>query len=739
MGTSDEINGGYFYRRYLILSFIIFVSFVTSVQASPISRISNLNKLKKTYEIKGQGISYIFFGDKITNDNKLHSQAVISLVNLPKKSKVIKAYLFWTGKVLPVSAADTDVGLMLPNEKTHIIHAEDAWSSLYDGLIYSCRADVTKYIKSNGVYILKGINLDPLRNSNGTSTAISGRWKLAIIYKIPALLRISKLSVYSGLDRVLIQDAGPRDAIFYLQKADSYLLSKHLLPGIKNYCIAIKQSPYLAISHILQMTINIVSNFIRASIIFIKPMLVVIVSIMTVFFFIYAILINTIYLLLTIIAGRETNKYLVQNKNATYHDFIAKNKIIPISVFIAAYNEEDSIVRTIDALLRSKYPQYEIIVINDGSKDMTLDVMVKKYGLFETKETIKGDIQTHKINRIFRSGVVKNLVVIDKENSGKADSLNAGINLSTMPLFCTIDADTILEEDSLFQLALPILKNPDEVVATTGMVRFHNGCLIKDGILVKKDLPRTFLGRIQVLEYIRAYGIGRIGWNIFNAHVIVSGTFSLYKKALVKELGGYHRYSIGEDVELNMRIHRFMLINNQKYKIIYAPSAQCFTQAPTDLKSLARQRNRWHQGLLTSLRLNMFMLFNPRYGYLGLLAVPFYALFEFPAPIIESIGYVLIPIFIIFNMLSIKYMLILLGIVIFYGIALSIVAVIVDIKYFKFYSNKIYRRIFLCSLFECAGFHQLTVYWRLKGMFDYLKKVHIQKMGWHSPGRLKTA
>jgi cellulose synthase/poly-beta-1,6-N-acetylglucosamine synthase-like glycosyltransferase len=708
---------------------VILTMFLTILAFAQLDTDFDFNKTEKFYELKGRGISYAAYGNKITSDNIFHPQSVISIINLPRQAKIIKSYLYWTGKILPVSSADTDVTLIMPDERIERINADEVWSTIDGGLIYLCRADVTDYIKRNGAYLLKDIALDPIRTKNGNVSKIYGRCSLIIVYKIPGISSPAKISIYNGLNTKdsqvpLVIEQRPKDAIFYLKKA--------------NYFRAFKESPHFVVSYFWQIANYFIIAFAQKSTMFFKPILAKIVTDLSIFFIIYAVLINTIYLLLTVIAAYIAKKYLAENKKINYEKYIKRNTLLPISILISAYNEEVSIARTVTALLRLKYPKYETIVINDGSKDMTLDILKREFSLNEIYRPPNAFIPSKRVNKIFGSDKFKNLYVIDKENSGKADSLNAGINLSNAPLFCTIDADTILEEDALFQLALPIHKNPDEVVVTTGMVRLHNGCTIENGIVTKHGIPRAFLNLIQVVEYIRAYSIGRIGWNIFNAQIIVSGAFALYKKEVVIKLGGYHRYAIGEDVELNMRIHRLLINEKQRYKIMYVPFAQCLTQAPTNIKSLARQRNRWHQGLLTSLKLNMSMLFNPRYGYLGMFAVPFYALFELSAPVLELFGYIIIPVLALFNMVSVKYTLLLLGAVIVYSIMLSSAAIFLDRIYFKFYNTKSYLRLIFCSLFESFGFHQLSVFWRLGGILDYLKQVHTGRIGWRSPDRIIT-
>ncbi len=708
-------------------------------------------KLQAVCSIEDKGISFIAAENSVTTDRKTVPQSAISLVAIPPRAEVVRAYLYWNGEVIAVSSADTGVDLIPPNGKARQVFADDVRSGFERGLAYSCRADVTGYVRSNGVYRIRGLDLDPIRGKGGAAGKVSGRWALIVIYKVPGLSSKARVVLYDSLSdggavvepgvlkaRVgpaLVVEMRPKDALFHLKRGDECFLSRRWGRSLGHYGLAFVRSPLFAGSYLLEVRLNRIVTGIQRGMYKLRPFLVKMNSGLALFFIAYALLVNAVYLALTLIAASNARRSLEEGRSVEYESFIRRNKIVPVSILVAAYNEEAAIERTLVSLLRLKYPEYEVIVINDGSKDGTLEVLKRRYDLREHSVEAPQGLPACPVRQVYRSAAHPNLFVIDKENSGKADSLNAGINLSRFPLFCTVDADTILEEDALFQLALPVLTGAEDVVGVTGMVRLRNGCEVKDGAVVRKEAPDSFLAGMQVLEYIRAYSIGRIGWNAFNAHVIVSGAFSLYRKDLVVRLGGYHRYAIGEDVELNMRIQRALLEAKCDYRILYAPAARCFTQAPADFKSLARQRNRWQQGLITTVRLNTRLLFNPAYGFLGMFAMPFYAFLELPAPVLEFFGYIVMPLFALFGMLSAKYVLILLGLVFLYGTGVSFLAVLIDWKNFGFYGDKSYRKLAARLLLENFGFHQLTVFWRMQGILDYLKEVHVRGMGWRSPDR----
>lgn len=296
---------------------------------------------------------------------------------------------------------------------------------------------------------------------------------------------------------------------------------------------------------------------------------------------------------------------------ASYASFLT-----PISVLVPAYNEQETIASSVLSLLQLTYPEYEVIVINDGSKDDTLQVLKDSFALTLSSATCPIRLPCQQIRGIYQSSRYPNLKVIDKANGGKADALNAGVNLSRFPLFCGVDADSILQRDSLLRIIRPFLEDPD-AIAAGGTVRIANGCQVKDGLLLKAALPNKLLPQLQIVEYLRGFLFGRLGWSSLNALLIISGAFGLFKKDLVIEVGGYRHKTIGEDMELVVRMHKHMRLQKRKYRIYFIPDPVCWTEAPEDLATLAQQRVRWQRGLLESLSANMSLLFHPKSGAVG--------------------------------------------------------------------------------------------------------------------------
>ncbi len=305
-----------------------------------------------------------------------------------------------------------------------------------------------------------------------------------------------------------------------------------------------------------------------------------------------------------------------------------------ISILVPAYNEEATIVGAVRSMLQLAYSEFEIIVVNDGSRDRTLDVLVQAFALAPFPESNRGTIPTQETRASYRSARHPNLRVIDKHNGGKADSLNAGINAARHPLFCGVDADSVLGRDSLQHLVKPFLRHPD-TVATGGTVRVANGCEVKDGYLTRVGLPRNPWALLQVVEYLRAFLFGRLGWSRLNALLIVSGAFGLFKTETVIEVGGYRTKTIGEDMELVVRLHRVLRERGVPYRIEYVPEPVCWTEVPEDGATLRNQRIRWQRGLGESLTLNWSLLCSRRGGAPGWIAFPFMVVFDWLGPLVE--------------------------------------------------------------------------------------------------------
>lgn len=438
----------------------------------------------------------------------------------------------------------------------------------------------------------------------------------------------------------------------------------------------------------------------------------------------YVLVINLVYFLQLVFATFNLNGYIRKIRYSDYKKYIVSDNMIPISILVPAYNEEETIVENIKSLLALNYPKFEVIVINDGSKDETLKRVIEVFDLVEVNQPVRYRIKTNKIKGIYRNIEVSNLILVDKENGGKADALNAGINVSNFPVVTSIDADSILESDSLVRVIMPFIEDK-KTVAVGGIVRIANGSTIQRGRVVDIDLPKSRLAMFQIVEYLRAFLTGRVGWDSINALLIVSGAFGAFRKDAAIEVGGYAKNTIGEDMELIVKLHEYYLRNKLRYKIKFIPDPVCWTQAPERIKDLRGQRRRWQIGLMDSLFRHKRMFFNLKYKQIGLIAVPYFWFFEMIGPIIEILGYILIPIAYLIGLLNVKYFILFLAASIFYGVLLSLGAVLLEEYTFnKYPSLKQLLKLSLYGILENFGYRQMTTLFRIEGIIKYRKMKH---------------
>lgn len=433
-------------------------------------------------------------------------------------------------------------------------------------------------------------------------------------------------------------------------------------------------------------------------------------------FLVYFFLFHVGYLSLTISAMFSLPGYL---KRHSMEDLIPidNNLIPPISILVPAYNEEASIAQSIHSLLQLQYPEYEVIVINDGSKDGTLQNLINEFGLMKFPEAYRVRLNTKPIKDIYLSSKYANFRVIDKENGGKADSLNAGLNAAKYPLFCGIDADSLLQRDSLKRVTRAFVEDAT-TVASGGTIRIANGCVIEKGHLIQTRLPKNFLALLQVAEYLRAFLFGRLGWSPLNALLIISGAFGVFRKETVISVGGYLSDTVGEDMELIVRMHRLLRKQKIPYKITFVPDPVCLTEAPEDLRTLKNQRIRWQRGLSESLTKNMSLLFSSNGGATGWLAFPFFMIFEWLGPLIEVFAYFFVLFAYFTGFINQDAFLLFLLIAIGFGVLLSMTAVFLDELSFRSYPK--YRDLLimtLVSIVENLGYRQLNSIWRLMGLY----------------------
>ena len=393
---------------------------------------------------------------------------------------------------------------------------------------------------------------------------------------------------------------------------------------------------------------------------------------------------------------------------------------LSISLLVPAHNEAHTIADSIRSLLQLSYAEYEIIVINDGSTDKTLEVLIREFALTPFPETYQVSLRTEAIRAVYISQQNPKIHVIDKERGGKADALNAGINLSRNPLFCTLDADSILQRDSLHRIAQPFLDDPS-TVAAGGMVRIANGCEVKDGFLVTVGLPRNWLALFQVIEYYRAFWIARWGWTPLNAVLIISGAFGLFRRDTVITVGGYAKELHGEDMELVIRLHRHLRLLAKRYRITFVPDAVCWTEAPENIRSLRSQRIRWQRGLSEALVMNKELLFHRKAGTVGWVALPFMILFEWLSPAVLVFGYLYVGVCYEAGLLSAAVLIAFLIAEIGLGILVSVsVLLMEEIAFHRYPKCTQVLTLFLTAILENCGFRQLVSCWRVIGLWRSL-------------------
>jgi len=439
--------------------------------------------------------------------------------------------------------------------------------------------------------------------------------------------------------------------------------------------------------------------------------------------FYYYLISNFAYLAMLVIALRTSAQHLRHLQSIRF-DWIKDSPMMPpITLLVPAHNEDKFICTAVKNLLDLDYPELEVIIINDGSIDNSLGVMQREFRLRPVRAIYIPQVASAPVRGLYRSDVDVRLLVVDKESVGsKADAINAGLNAASSPYVCVVDADSVLERDALLRIMVPILADPSRVVAAGGIIRVLNGSEIAKGRIRRVRLARKSIEVIQVIEYLRAFLIGREAWARGNMLMIVSGAFGVFRTDLVRSVGGYRPFAIGEDFDLVARLHRYLLKKQADYRIEFVPDPVCWTEVPSDLRSLARQRARWHKGLLDVLWPNRDMLFRPRYGRVGCLALPYLWIFELLAPVIEIAGFVTVLLAAMIGALSWTFSLqfVLFG----YGFAtlISIGSVLQEELTYKRYNDwqDVARLVSYCFL-EHFPYRQLHMIWRLQGLWQYFR------------------
>ncbi|HAR68731.1 MAG TPA: glycosyl transferase [Thermus scotoductus] len=436
----------------------------------------------------------------------------------------------------------------------------------------------------------------------------------------------------------------------------------------------------------------------------------------------YFALLNLFYALFAFFGLGMVARYARELSELSLKDLLEREAYLPVSILVPTYNEEKTIAHSVRSFLSLHYPEFEVIVVADGPKDRTLEVLKEAFRLVEVEWVYRRALPTKPVRAVYRSLVYPNLIVVDKENGGKADALNAGLNLARYPLFCAVDADSLLDAQALLRASRLFLED-DRVLAVGGTIRPLNGAVVREGVVEALHLPRGFLEKMQIVEYARAFFMGRAGWSAMGALLIISGAFGLFRREEALRVGGYRTDTVGEDMELVVRLHRWAREEGCPYRILYLPDPICYTEVPSDLRTLRRQRNRWHRGLWETLWAHRRLLFNPRYGRLGLVAMPYFLLFEALGPVVEVLGYVSLPLFAALGLLNPPFALLFLLFALGYGVLLSHLAVGVETLLLKRYPSLGERlRLLLLPFLEVLGYRQVLALERFLATFQVWRK-----------------
>ena len=436
-------------------------------------------------------------------------------------------------------------------------------------------------------------------------------------------------------------------------------------------------------------------------------------------------IINIGYLILHVLALRELGDDMrAADWNPPFREFTSP--FYPgIGLLVPAYNEEATIVESVRSMLSLNYPDLEIVIINDGSTDATLDRLIDTFDLEAIDAEIPYEVPAAEIHDVYRSRTYEELMIVDKDNGGKSDALNAGLWLTDMPLFCAVDSDTIIDRDAMLSLVRPFLEQPTTAVAAGGVVRVANKCTIEDGIVKNVALPKTGVPGLQVMEYLRAFYSGRLGLNRVNGLILISGAFGLFRTDAVRDIGGYRHDTITEDFDIVVRLHRYLREQDQAYTVDFVPEPVAWTEVPSTLRVLGRQRRRWYRGMVETVVTHRKMLFNPQYGRVGLVILPFFVVAEMLGRLLEGLGYVLLPLAWYFGLLNIEFFLVFFLLTTGFGIFLSWFGIFSEVWSFNRYESpwQIFRLLWY-GVIANVGYRQWKAVIAWRGLIQYLRGVN---------------
>lgn len=460
----------------------------------------------------------------------------------------------------------------------------------------------------------------------------------------------------------------------------------------------------------------------------------------------YTIFVMGSYLVLGIISILNARKYLRKNSYTDYLNILQSPEAPSVSVIAPAYNEERTIVDNIRSLLSIQYANYEVIVVNDGSRDRSLLMVIEEYDMVKVDYSVNEQLKTKKIKGVYKSRnpSYDNLILVDKENGGKSDALNVALNVSSKDYTLNIDVDCILEEDVLLKLMKPFLEETKaEMIAAGGVIRIANDCEIERGRITEVNIPNKLLTQFQTLEYLRSFLLGRVGWGSLDGLLIISGALGVFKKDIVIACGGYDDDTIGEDMELTVRVRRYAREKNIRYSIAFVPDPLCWTEVPEKWSVLRKQRNRWARGSIETLLAHRRLFLNPFYGKIGLISYPYWMLFEWLAPLVEFIGLILLVVFSILGVVNVDFFYLMIFLIYGFTVAFTIATIYIEeVTYFQYKKRRQLAKLMIAGVLEPLLYHPFAVFCSITGNWDYFFEGKtawggMKRVGFSKPQSLK--
>ncbi len=435
--------------------------------------------------------------------------------------------------------------------------------------------------------------------------------------------------------------------------------------------------------------------------------------------FSYFVMVQSFYSLLMLLSIPQLYIRTKEVKEENFERILVSESVPQISIIVPAFNEAANIVFIVDCLLNLSYRYKEIIIVNDASTDNMMEVLKSTFKLVPVPPNLPPKVKTQKVYNYYRSKEFPNLIIIDKAHGGKVDSDNAGLNAATSDYYVTLDADTIITDTALQQLVRPFMMK-GEVIGCGGTIGIANECIMARNKIGKIVYPKNFLAGIQVIEYLRAFIMGKLGWRHLGGHLIVSGAFGLFDKKAVIDNEGY-KLEIGDDVELTVRLNRIMKEKKQPYAIEYIPDLVSLTQVPFKLKSLMRQRERWQRGIIEVMWQNKIMIFNPKYGKVGMIGIPYFVFIEGISPFIEVSGYIVAVICIIIGIINWYGAMWLMLLAFGFPIVLTCVCIFLEnLSLKRYYALPNIFRMIRAAILEQCGVRQILVFARLYGLLKWV-------------------